>query len=160
MEYPLAPSQILYPYKFWIKKDLKLCIFSLPNTKFSQARALATPKSYVYVWILTEKGLKMCIYGFPNTHSLMKRRAAPLRPHQKLYYLCNFKLKMSWNYAYLTCKIQNTKFAKARGRCPFATPKWYISINFTERTEMHLWFPKYNEREVCPLVITRIISFL
>ena len=51
LEYPLAPQKILYPYKFRLKKGLKLCIFRSPNTKFSRGRCpLATPKIvYIYV---------------------------------------------------------------------------------------------------------------
>ena len=51
----------VYPYKFRLKKGLKIC-YSPPNTKFS----LQPPKSYIHIYSLTEKGLKFYIYVSPK----------------------------------------------------------------------------------------------
>ena len=88
---PSPPQKILYPYKFRLKRAWNYAY--LPNTKFSQAREpLQPPKSYTYVWLLTEKRLKLWIYGSPKYTFSYEKEGAPLWP-PKITYFCNYRKK-------------------------------------------------------------------
>ena len=53
------------------------------NTQFSQAREpLQPPKSYTYVWLLTEKRLKLWIYGSPK-YTFSYEKEEPPCDHRK-----------------------------------------------------------------------------
>ena len=91
---PLQPQEIVYFCKVRLKKGLKLCIFSPPNTK------LATPTNRIYTYKFGQKrDWKYSAFIVQkNTHSFKKRMIAFLQSPEMVYF-CEFRPKRAWNYA-------------------------------------------------------------
>ena len=109
LDYPLAPkkSYILINLRLKGAWNYAYLAHQIQNFLGQGGSAPSQPPKSWYIRIHFDiKGSDCAFMVPPNTYPLMKRRAAPLGP-SKIIYFCKFKLKRTWNYAYLACKIQN-----------------------------------------------------